>query len=259
MTLLKDLRNAQGMYLKTAKKSVRELYKTKLHQSEDELKQIVENEEGLAGIKAKRQVAAQKLDEKIAIATQIYDLVDHHIRRLDSDLSNYECLLKQNGEYDEEELTRKIDPPTSAEVAPLKKKTTVGRKRVSMEEVPAPSFLAKAIEEPVIDPNEPIYCTCRRVPYGHMIACDNEGCFFEWFHYECLGLNEPLAGIWFCVACKAENPEGFKKAVAQEAIEIAVAEEKALLKSSNSTKSKSSIKATTSAKAKALEKKKRSQ
>ena len=237
MILLEDLRNTQGTYLKTAKERVRELYKTKLHPSEDELKQIVENEEGLAGIKAKRQVAAQKLDEKIAIASQIYDLVDHHIRRLDSDLSNYECLLKQNGEYDEEELTRKIDPPTSAEVAPLKKKTTVGRKRVFMEEVPAPSFLslAKAIKEPVIDPNEPIYCTCRRVSYGHMIACDNEGCFYEWFHYECLGLNEPLAGIWFCVACKAENPEGFKKAVAKEATEKA-AKEKALLKAKALTK-----------------------
>ncbi|RKP23505.1 hypothetical protein SYNPS1DRAFT_1687, partial [Syncephalis pseudoplumigaleata] len=52
---------------------------------------------------------------------------------------------------------------------------------------------------------EPLYCMCRQVSYGDMVACDNDDCEFEWFHYECVGLTEPPKGAWYCVSCLTKN------------------------------------------------------
>ena len=32
--------------------------------------------------------------------------------------------------------------------------------------------------------SEPTYCICSQVSFGEMIACDNEDCSIEWFHYK---------------------------------------------------------------------------
>ncbi|SCV03631.1 LAMI_0H09714g1_1 [Lachancea mirantina] len=47
---------------------------------------------------------------------------------------------------------------------------------------------------------ESVYCFCRDVSYGPMIACDNDNCPTEWFHYECVGITKPPKGNekWFC-------------------------------------------------------------
>ena len=52
------------------------------------------------------------------------------------------------------------------------------------------------------DPNEPLYCTCKRLSFGDMIACDNEDCPIEWFHYPCVGVSTPPAS-WLCPLCSA--------------------------------------------------------
>ena len=46
------------------------------------------------------------------------------------------------------------------------------------------------------------YCTCRSVSYGNMIACDNDDCEYEWFHWGCVGMTKEPAGKWYCEACK---------------------------------------------------------
>ncbi|EPQ65104.1 Subunit of the NuA4 histone acetyltransferase complex [Blumeria graminis f. sp. tritici 96224] len=51
------------------------------------------------------------------------------------------------------------------------------------------------------------YCTCQSVSYGDMVACDNPGCEFEWFHWSCVGLKSEPLGTWICAACRAA---GFK-------------------------------------------------
>nr|XP_023012819.1 inhibitor of growth protein 3 isoform X1 [Leptinotarsa decemlineata] len=51
------------------------------------------------------------------------------------------------------------------------------------------------------DPNEPRYCLCNQVSYGDMVACDNEDCPSEWFHYPCVGITAPPKGKWFCPQC----------------------------------------------------------
>ncbi|KAK0618343.1 inhibitor of growth proteins N-terminal histone-binding-domain-containing protein [Bombardia bombarda] len=48
------------------------------------------------------------------------------------------------------------------------------------------------------------YCLCQNVSFGDMVACDNDDCPFEWFHWGCVGLKSEPNGTWFCPAC-AEN------------------------------------------------------
>lgn len=45
------------------------------------------------------------------------------------------------------------------------------------------------------------YCTCQSVSYGDMVACDNESCPFEWFHWTCVGLTKEPPGTWICPVC----------------------------------------------------------
>ena len=73
-------------------------------------------------------------------------------------------------------------------------------------------------EEWTYDPNEPRYCICNQVSYGvrlikhfllnplwtvlklvcfqDMVACDNDECPYEWFHYPCVGISAPPKGTY---------------------------------------------------------------
>ncbi|XP_063243640.1 inhibitor of growth protein 3-like [Bacillus rossius redtenbacheri] len=52
-------------------------------------------------------------------------------------------------------------------------------------------------------PGEPTYCSCNQVSYGNMVACDNEDCRVEWFHYSCVGILAPPEGRWYCPECSS--------------------------------------------------------
>ena len=47
-----------------------------------------------------------------------------------------------------------------------------------------------------------VYCTCRTVSHGDMVACDNENCPYEWFHWKCVGLTREPVGTWYCDECR---------------------------------------------------------
>jgi inhibitor of growth protein 3 len=49
------------------------------------------------------------------------------------------------------------------------------------------------------------YCICQAVSYGDMVACDNEQCPYEWFHWSCVGLKAEPTGTWFCPVCTEER------------------------------------------------------
>ena len=40
------------------------------------------------------------------------------------------------------------------------------------------------------------------VEYGLIIACDDEDCLYEWFHWGCEGVREEPVGKWFCSTCR---------------------------------------------------------
>ncbi|KAK7064570.1 chromatin modification-related protein [Favolaschia claudopus] len=45
------------------------------------------------------------------------------------------------------------------------------------------------------------YCFCQKQSYGDMIACDNDGCKYEWFHLACVQLSQPTPDKWYCRDC----------------------------------------------------------
>ncbi|KAK0746009.1 inhibitor of growth proteins N-terminal histone-binding-domain-containing protein [Schizothecium vesticola] len=45
------------------------------------------------------------------------------------------------------------------------------------------------------------YCLCQRVSFGDMVACDNDKCPYEWFHWSCVGLKSEPNGTWYCPRC----------------------------------------------------------
>ncbi len=47
--------------------------------------------------------------------------------------------------------------------------------------------------EGAVDPDEPVYCSCRRVSFGKMVACEDPDCLIEWFHFGCVGLVEEVS------------------------------------------------------------------
>ncbi|SCU85497.1 LAFA_0D16006g1_1 [Lachancea sp. 'fantastica'] len=63
---------------------------------------------------------------------------------------------------------------------------------------PAPAPLKVKIHLKPSHSNEPVYCHCRDVSHGQMIACDNRRCPTEWFHYSCVGLTHAPKGKWYC-------------------------------------------------------------
>ncbi|KAG6330037.1 hypothetical protein ID866_9052 [Astraeus odoratus] len=46
-----------------------------------------------------------------------------------------------------------------------------------------------------------LYCFCQSLSYGEMIACDNAGCPYQWFHLPCVHLKQPLPERWYCSEC----------------------------------------------------------
>ena len=144
-------------------------------------------------------------DEKVALAQAAYDLIDAHITKLDRDLRTFDQAL----------LEREAAAAAAAGIKPSTPGGGTGGGGVQTEkEGGAP----RANEAVPVDPNEPRYCVCQRVSFGPMIACDNENCDMEWFHYSCVGLSTEakFKGNWYCPACTAERRR-LKKLEAKEA------------------------------------------
>lgn len=129
----------------------------------------------------KRKLADILIENKNRLAMSAYDLIDRHVRLIDEELNALDAAIlacSQPGS----DLAAAISAPLE-DALPL---------------VPygAPGEAA---------PNEPVFCVCRRTAFGEMIACDNEDCLIEWFHFECVGMKKlPQKGtLWFCPDCTA--------------------------------------------------------
>lgn len=46
------------------------------------------------------------------------------------------------------------------------------------------------------------YCICHSVSYGNMVACDNDDCPNEWFHWSCVAVTREPVGKWYCPDCR---------------------------------------------------------
>ncbi len=76
----------------------------------------------MANIQAMFAKAKQNGDDKVSIAVQTYELVDKHIRRLDSDLAKFEAEMKEKGRISQTETEDDDDVVEEDSVAAANKK-----------------------------------------------------------------------------------------------------------------------------------------
>ena len=74
----------------------------------------------------------------------------------------------------------------------------------SHEDIEMGDAFAAEVEDDDEQSDDRKYCTCRSVSYGNMVACDNDECAYEWFHWSCVGMTREPAGKWFCAECRAK-------------------------------------------------------
>lgn len=122
---------------------------------------------------------------KVQLAVKSYDLIDHRIKLVDNEISLVENALVSSGQLNF------ADDLTSANAITVGSSSSKKRKHNSSV-VPT---------ESQVDPNEPVYCFCKRIAFGDMIACDNEDCDIEWFHYPCVNLTRKPRNSWICPTC----------------------------------------------------------
>lgn len=123
----------------------------------------------------KRKVLVDLLDDQMKAAQSIYEHVDSKVTHFDTNTKEFKHLFT-------------VDAHGSAQGRKKKKKSAV------------------VVEEPGIsmDPNEPVYCFCKRVSFGDMVGCENPDCTIEWFHFGCVGLTEEPK-VWYCADCIAKG------------------------------------------------------
>jgi inhibitor of growth protein 4 len=160
-----------------------------------------------ASVRADAARCARIADEKVALAQRCYDLVDAHITRLDKDLRAFDAALATREAA--EAAAAGIEAPTPSAPAVGGGGGADGRGAEAGAEAGGASVNdAPAVygDGAPVDPNEPTYCVCKRVSFGEMIACENEDCAIEWFHFACVGLSSDAThkGKWYCETCKAE-------------------------------------------------------
>ncbi|XP_023186797.1 inhibitor of growth protein 4 isoform X2 [Xiphophorus maculatus] len=166
-------------------------------------------------------------DDKVQLAMQTYEMVDKHIRRLDTDLARFEADLKEkqieSTDYDStsskgKKDTRQKEKKTAKTRSKVKSSDEDGSPKSAQKKVklfqqgefnaPASNFgnvhPSDVLDMPV-DPNEPTYCLCHQVSYGEMIGCDNTDCSIEWFHFACVGLTTKPRGKWYCPRCSQDR------------------------------------------------------
>ena len=126
-------------------------------------------------LRKKRKMLVDLLDDQIKTAQSIYEHVDEKVAYFDAKTRESKHLFT-------------VDAHGSAQGKKKKKKN------------------AAVSDEPGIsmDPNEPVYCFCKRVSFGDMVGCENPDCIIEWFHFGCVGLTEEPK-VWYCSDCIAKG------------------------------------------------------
>jgi len=183
----------------------------------------------------KRKLSLSSRQDKLMILVgNAYDIVDRGMLRLDKAISTLNAKLQQKlpevtaNPIDENFYSAKnrwspvqendstvrearfaVDQALSKALAEHKTQQAKDREARQREK--------KSPAQPLLPPvlsNEPLYCVCQNISYGEMIACDNDACRLEWFHYGCVGLdvNYKPSGSWLCTECTENKTKKEKKA-----------------------------------------------
>ncbi|XP_022909057.1 inhibitor of growth protein 5 isoform X2 [Onthophagus taurus] len=238
-TLMRDLDSRAQTLMRTIDSQADEYLKNQSTLSQDQRK------EQLDKIQSLFNKAKEYGDDKVQLAIQTYELVDKHIRRLDSDLARFETEIQDKAansrSQDESQIGKSKQGRKKTKDGKSEKKKRVqsseeeavevvkGNKKKKHKGVGATGITANSVNSgaksttvtdissvlPIthtsdvldmpVDPNEPTYCLCHQVSYGEMIGCDNPDCPIEWFHFACVGLTTKPKGKWYCPKCTQDR------------------------------------------------------
>lgn len=165
--------------------------------------------------------AKEFCDDKVQLAIQTYELVDKHIRRLDSDLARFDSEIQDKviNSRAAQLAARELEEPAKGRKK-HREKTSHGKKKrsglsseddsskllvVAKKQNAEPEIHPSDVLDMPVDPNEPTYCLCSQVSYGEMIGCDNVDCPIEWFHFACVNLMVKPKGKWYCPKCSLDR------------------------------------------------------
>lgn len=145
------------------------------------------------------------------------DLVEQEIRRLKEESQELECQLVVKKRYNTllknnphliKKLNKKLKKPSVIKTK-NKMKLSINLKQLRKEVIQehrANSLTPAITPDNNILSEEEVYCWCQQPSLGDMIACDNEKCPREWFHYACVGIVHSPKGKWFCSdKCRKEQ------------------------------------------------------
>ena len=135
----------------------------------------------------KRKELSASMDVQVKAASHIYEKLDFYINALDSNVQEINSRLSLTISKQDYSQTKK-----------QKNRKSSSSKGEGTEQ--AFEIQVQTINDS-IDPNEPIYCTCRQVSFGRMVACDSETCKYEWFHFDCVQYPAVEPDKWYCEEC----------------------------------------------------------
>lgn len=168
---------------------------------EDEMSSIFErNPRGMIREDKIKRVTKLRLamesiaSKKVELAVRLYDFLDLNWRLIDSETRTIENAVETRGGS-----TSPMDDSASSSRGHSVQKRKRGRPRLhapTQDNDPLPDQSNSGVPE-----NEPLYCFCNRIAFGDMIACDNEDCPIEWFHYPCVNLSKKPKNSWICPMC----------------------------------------------------------
>jgi hypothetical protein len=154
----------------------------------------------------------------VALAAQTYEMLDKHIRRLDTDLNKFQAELQRqarlsNGGATAFEKKKKAGfaggPAQGGQFyAHLQNQQAAAAAAIASVaggRIGADPKYRRFDQDMPVDPNEPTYCVCQRVSFGEMVCCDAPDCPTEWFHFECVGLSATPKGKWYCSDCRGKK------------------------------------------------------
>lgn len=167
--------------------------------------------------------ASEYAERKHKLASEARDCIQEKIEEIDKRLVEFEKQLRKEGRWprEEEEVVKTLRAKAPAHLVDRNVKATeklVKGRRATQPTTPRAAALAARAEEKekekeekkqddgdeeMIDDSQILYCTCRGVSHGNMVACENKDCEYEWFHFGCVGLTSEPKGAWYCDSCAA--------------------------------------------------------
>ena len=218
-SLMRDLDQRTQDIMKEAEQCTKEYKRTVASLSKEGRK------EKICKIEELHQKAKEYSDDKVQLAMQLYEMIDKHIRRLDTDLTRFEQELQLKESTQRRASVASMDGQSSGQQSRARKRSlgeassgTSRRKKhhsitdeSGFQSISSPSgsgLGSNGTDIPMdmpVDPNEPTYCLCHQVSFGEMIGCDNNDCPIEWFHFQCVGLSSKPKGKWYCPRCSQEK------------------------------------------------------